>query len=1095
MTIADQCAASFEIGVRTRGRAYFHQGRVSLKRVGPMEIRATVRGSFGSRYQITLTWIAADPEIRVVCTCPYYTGGMLCKHVWATLLAVDSTGWPPASAPATQGTFVSLYNAPTKPPLPTAEQERTAPWQRQFHQIMATATEPQKQTALYPGRSPTPYYRAWFVWNIEASLRDGGVVLDYYCQEQRKSGDFGKLKRQGVAPSDVPSFADPADQRLLQLLLGNETRFDTYGYYSSSNSNYRRQSCVLAPVLYDLLLPELCATNRFVWVRDRTTPVEETQTIRWDAGPPWRFTMRCEADDAQQCWHLYGQLSRDTEHIVLNQPVLLLASGLVLFPDRVCRFEAGTDFTWVAAVRQAGSLTIPYADREAFLQTWWSLPSVPGIDLPEALQLPCERLAPQGYFCVLRTPPALRDSQLYATFAVLYAGHQIAPETRQAGIVAPELQKVFPRDYEAEAALLQQLIELGVQRNAGYYLQHGDYNFAAYKLLPLTTALVQHGWVVEAEGVRIRAPGAFKLGVTSGVDWFELSGQFDFDGVSAPLPRLLEAVKRGERYILLDDGSKGILPETWLAKYGKFAELGETEGEAVRFRPAQALLLDALLAEQDEVAVDSGFQHWREKLRTFTGITPQPQPRTFRGKLRHYQEEGLGWLHFLQEFRLGGCLADDMGLGKTVQILALLESRRTRRLPKGAVRRPSLAVVPRSLVFNWLEEAARFTPRLRVLDYTGLGRAKTLAQVADTDLVITTYGTLRRDIVSLKDLHFDYAILDEAQAIKNAEAQIAKACRLVQADYRLALSGTPVENHLGEIWSLFEFLNPGMLGRSTAFHVLAKNGDHAETNGLAILAAGLRPFILRRTKAQVLPELPEKTEQTIFCDMPRQQRKLYDELREYYRLSLAQHIQTIGLQRAKIHVLEALLRLRQAACHPALIDPKRTREPSAKLEALLEHLQSVVAEGHKALIFSQFTSLLSLVRTLLDQQGIVYEYLDGRTRKRQERVTRFQTDPACPLFLISLKAGGHGLNLTAADYVFILDPWWNPAVEAQAVDRTHRIGQTRRVFAYRLICRNTVEEKILELQQHKRGLADAIVSADNSVMRHLTAEDLQLLLT
>jgi SNF2 family DNA or RNA helicase len=359
---------------------------------------------------------------------------------------------------------------------------------------------------------------------------------------------------------------------------------------------------------------------------------------------------------------------------------------------------------------------------------------------------------------------------------------------------------------------------------------------------------------------------------------------------------------------------------------------------------------------------------------------------------------------------------------------------------------------------------------------------------------VTTYGTLRRDIIKLKDVHFDYAILDEAQAVKNATAQVAKACRLLQADHRLAMTGTPVENHLGELWSLFEFLNPGMLGSSTAFNAIARSSGDVDTAGLRMLAAGLRPFILRRTKSQVLTELPDKTEQTVFCDLPRAQRKLYDELRTYYRTSLSQRIAEVGLQRAKIHVLEALLRLRQAACHPGLIDARRTREESAKIEALLEQLDAVVAEGHKALVFSQFTSLLAIVRSHLDQQGFVYEYLDGRTRKRQEKVMRFQEDPHCPLFLISLKAGGQGLNLTAADYVFILDPWWNPAVEAQAVDRAHRIGQTRRVFAYRLISRDTVEEKILELQQHKRALADAIVSADNSVMRHLTAEDVQRLL-
>ena len=415
--------------------------------------------------------------------------------------------------------------------------------------------------------------------------------------------------------------------------------------------------------------------------------------------------------------------------------------------------------------------------------------------------------------------------------------------------------------------------------------------------------------------------------------------------------------------------------------------------------------------------------------------------------------------------------------------------------------------MPRSLVFNWIEEADRFTPNLRVLNYTGLERGAALSRIDDFDLIITTYGTLRRDVAKLRTCRFDYAILDEAQAIKNAASQSAKACRLLNARRRLAMTGTPVENHLGELWSLFEFLNPGMLGRHQKLTDLVGTGrrrgtpnvelkDHGPPAAdLTALAHALRPFLLRRTKEQVLSELPPKTEQTLYCELDKAERALYDELRAHYRLSLIDRVNKFGLKKSKIHVLEALLRLRQAACHPGLLDKNKIDSGSSKLETLLEQLAEVIAEGHKALVFSQFTSLLAIVRRQLDREETVYEYLDGRTVNRQARVERFQSDPACRLFLISLKAGGQGLNLTAADYVFILDPWWNPAVEAQAVDRAHRIGQDRHVFAYRLIARDTVEEKILQLQDQKRGLAEAIVSADNSVMRNLTAEDLQLLLS
>jgi len=316
--------------------------------------------------------------------------------------------------------------------------------------------------------------------------------------------------------------------------------------------------------------------------------------------------------------------------------------------------------------------------------------------------------------------------------------------------------------------------------------------------------------------------------------------------------------------------------------------------------------------------------------------------------------------------------------------------------------------------------------------------------------------------------------------------------RLLRADHRLAMSGTPVENHLGELWSLFEFLNPGMLGNASIMVNAARSSDE-ETR--AFLGKALRPFILRRTKSQVATELPEKTEQTLYCDLQSDDRKLYDELRDYYRSRLLKRDPSGAAGQFKLQVLEALLRLRQVACHPGLVDKRRIEKGSAKLDTLLAQLDQVLEENHKVLVFSQFTSFLAIVRARLDAAEISYAYLDGRTRDREARVEQFQNDPNTKLFLISLKAGGVGLNLHAAEYVYLLDPWWNPAVEAQAIDRAHRIGQTRQVFAYRLIARDTVEEKVLELQKAKRDLADAIISADNSVIRNLTREDLELLLS
>ncbi len=657
---------------------------------------------------------------------------------------------------------------------------------------------------------------------------------------------------------------------------------------------------------------------------------------------------------------------------------------------------------------------------------------------------------------------------------------------------------------------------------------------SARKLSTLVHALVARGWLVEAEGVRYRAIAAPRIHLRSGIDWFEMQAS-DEAGVSVDLSDLVKAFTTGRRTVTLDDGTVGMLPEAWLARVAPVLALGETGEGGLRFKPSQVALLDVMLAEQPEVDWDEGFARARERMQRFAGVEAEDPPETFHGTLREYQRQALGWMRFLREFGFGGCLADDMGLGKTVMVLAMLESR---RLDSTRPHRPSLIVLPRSLLFNWISEATRFAPGLRLLDFAHAERHVAVDAIAEADLVLTTYGTLRRDVPALQKYHFDYVALDEAQAIKNAGTATAKAVRLLRADHRLALTGTPVENHLGELQSLFDFLNPGLLGRGGVLDVRRQAGSLEASEHVSKLARGLRPFFLRRTKEQVAPELPPRTEETLFCELEGEQRRIYQELRGHYQNVLLKKIEREGLAKSKFQILEALLRLRQAACHTGLLPgrngavrnrtgsaagerhvsadgaesvPRATRgekgaagfrsvqeqtaESSAKFDLLLPRLAELGAEGRKALVFSQFTSLLALLRERLDADGVTYEYLDGQTRDRAERVTRFQEDTACPLFLISLKAGGVGLNLTAAEYVFLLDPWWNPAVEMQAIDRTHRIGQKNAVFAYRLVAKETVEERILELQSRKRALADAILEAGTGGLRGLQREDLEQLLS
>jgi SNF2 family DNA or RNA helicase len=525
--------------------------------------------------------------------------------------------------------------------------------------------------------------------------------------------------------------------------------------------------------------------------------------------------------------------------------------------------------------------------------------------------------------------------------------------------------------------------------------------------------------------------------------------------------------------------------------------LGVAHEGRLRFARSQAPLLDALAAAEPRVRADAEFERARAATAGGVARAPADPPEGFHGELRGYQRVGLGWLRALDRAGLGGLLADDMGLGKTVQVLAHLAGRPTRdggSAPNPPVAfRPSLIVAPRSLVFNWKREAARFAPRLRLLDHTGPERRPPGAHFADHDLVLTTYGTLRRDADALAAIAFDYVILDEAQAIKNDTSETARASRRLRAERRLALSGTPVENHLGELWSLVEFLNPGLLGRAAAWKAATDAGPSPAA--VALLGRAIQPFLLRRTKAEVAPDLPARLEETWVCELDPAERALYEELRARFRAEILGKAHAEGIGGSQALVLEALLRLRQAACHPGLIDPKRRGARSAKLDALLPELSSLRENGQKALVFSQFRALLDLARPAFEAEGIGCAQLDGTTRDREATVARFQDDPACNVLLVSLKAGGVGLNLTAAEYVFLLDPWWNPAAEAQAIDRAHRIGQTKPVFAYRLIARDTVEERIAELQQKKRLLAESVIRGDGAPLRELSLDDLEQLLS
>jgi len=481
-----------------------------------------------------------------------------------------------------------------------------------------------------------------------------------------------------------------------------------------------------------------------------------------------------------------------------------------------------------------------------------------------------------------------------------------------------------------------------------------------------------------------------------------------------------------------------------------------------------------------------------ERLRDFGCIPEAVPPVGLNTRLRGYQRQGLAWLQFLREHELAGVLADDMGLGKTVQTLAhlLLEK------AHGRMDRPSLVVAPTSLMVNWRREAARFAPGLRVLTLHGPLRRQCFDAIANYDLVITTYSLLTRDQVTLLQYSFYLLILDEAQFIKNPKTRAGRLARQLDARYRLCLTGTPLENHLGELWSLFDFLLPGFLGDAKRFQRVMRNPieKHGDKEASRRLARRVRPFMLRRTKQEVVSELPSKTEIVRVVELEGAQRDLYESIRLAMHERVRRAVTDQGLARSHIVVLDALLKLRQVCCDPRLLKLESAGrvKRSAKLEMLMELLPEMIEENRRVLLFSQFTGMLELIEDAVCDAGIDYFKLTGSTRDRADPVERFQGGEA-PLFLISLKAGGVGLNLTTADTVIHYDPWWNPAVERQATDRAHRIGQGNPVFVYKLITMGTVEEKIQVMQARKQALANSLFDRNGGMQANWTDADLDLL--
>ncbi|MCG8580407.1 MAG: SNF2 family helicase [Bacteroidales bacterium] len=696
-----------------------------------------------------------------------------------------------------------------------------------------------------------------------------------------------------------------------------------------------------------------------------------------------------------------------------------------------------------------------------------------------------------------------RDQHLLITPQVEYHHGVSVKLTTNGNVIIEEDGKIiqYKRNFELEDDFTEQLSTLHPKFEAQksskvFHLHYNEFNHDMW-FYKFFDALQMNN--VEVYGLNDLKSfkysphkGKISTSISSGQDWFDIKIHVSFGDNVVKLSDIRKAVLKKQRYIQLSDGSVGVLPAEWFHRFEKYFRHGEVNGESLSVSKLRFSIVDELFDNIDDATVLEELTEKRRKLAAFTSIEDTAVPTSITAELRHYQKEGLNWLNFLHEMGWGGILADDMGLGKTLQVLTFLQH----VLENNS--QTNLIIVPTTLLFNWENEIRKFAPSLKAHYHYGVQRVDDVKAFDDYDIVFTTYGILLRDIEKLKEYNFNYIVLDESQAIKNPASRRYKAASLLKANSRLALSGTPIENSTFDLYAQMSFVNRGFLGGVSAFkdnfsNAIDKEGDELIGGELQRL---INPFVLRRTKEKVASELPPKTEDVIFCEMDTAQRKVYDAYRNQFRDQLIGKVEEEGMGKSKMMVLEALTRLRQICDSPQLIGGSIDETESVKIKEIVQHITDKTA-NHKILIFSQFVKMLGLIKDELTRRSIEFEYLDGKssTKQREQSVNNFQTNDELRVFLISLKAGGTGLNLTAADYVYIVDPWWNPAVENQAIDRCYRIGQDKNVFAYRMICRDTVEEKILKLQERKKKVAGDIVQTDESIIKNLTIDDIKDLLT
>ncbi|TDQ09722.1 DEAD/DEAH box helicase [Pedobacter metabolipauper] len=783
--------------------------------------------------------------------------------------------------------------------------------------------------------------------------------------------------------------------------------------------------------------------------------------------------------------------------VVSNQPAWLLLNDILYF------FEQDIEGKKLLPFLNKRYITIPKATEETYFEKFVS-PLIEKYHVyAEGFDIKTVKHEPTPVIKVIYVDGGISQLQLYFNYGE-YAFAMGNDKKVTVRLAKEEDNYVFTRikrDIVYELEKFNTLVRMGLKKTSALFhnleVANNQEEGLSYAVINWVNEHIETlrscGFEIEQQnGVKkfLLAANKIDFEIKEDNDWFDINAIVYFGEHPIPFMSLKQHILHKRREFTLPDGAIAIIPEKWFTQYSSLFSLADGS-KSLRLKKHHLGLINELA---EDSITNVTLSRKLERLNNFENIEDVQMPVHFKGDLRSYQKAGYNWFSFLREYNFGGCLADDMGLGKTIQTLAMLQKLKEEDEEK-ATHSTSLIIMPTSLIYNWLNEAKKFTPKLKIHSHTGTTRDKDISIFAAYDIVITTYGITRVDAELLRDFYFNYIILDESQNIKNPSSKSFKSVRSLKSKNKLILSGTPVENSVSDLWTQLTFLNPGMLGTQSFFNeeyvqAIEKRKDEEKARKLQAI---IKPFVLRRTKEQVAAELPSKTEQIFYCTMSEDQAERYEKTKSAYRNDLLSSMDDGTYAKKQVQLLQGLTALRQLANHPVMIDDTYASD-SGKFENVVHTLDNVLKGGHKVLIFSQFVKHLNIFKSYFEKESIAFAYLDGSTKNRGEIVADFQQNTDLKVFLISIKAGGVGLNLTQADYVFILDPWWNPAVEQQAIDRTHRIGQEKKVFIYKFIAKDTVEEKILALQNRKKRLASSLITTEESFFKSLSKDDIREIL-